>query len=344
MARSHPLYHLTMAKIRALVREPEILFWVFGFPVLLTLALGIAFRDQGEAAVPTGVQDGPGADAIIEVLKSDPGVDVRRLDAADADRALRRGDVAIVVIPGDPVSYWFDPTRQESRMARLAVDDALERGAGRQDLFDTENREMTDLGSRYIDFLLPGLLGMNLMGTGMWGIGFYIVTARSRGVLKRFMATPMRRVDYLLSQILGRMVFLVIEVAVILGFGHLAFDVPVRGSWIEIALICLIGAMSFAGLGLLVASRARTVEGVSGLMNLVMMPMWILSGIFFSTERFPDVMQPWIQVLPLTALIDALRQVLLDGARVWEVGGDVLVVAAWGALSFAIALRWFRWR
>jgi len=203
---------------------------------------------------------------------------------------------------------------------------------------------MRETGSRYIDFLLPGLLGMNLMGTGMWGIGFTIVNQRSRGILKRLLATPMRRSDYLIAQILGRLVFLVVEVAVLVGFGRLAFGVPVRGSLASLATVSLAGAGAFAGLGLLIASRARTVEGLSGLANFVMLPMWVLSGIFFSTERFPQVMQPVIQILPLTALIDALRDVMLEGAGLVRVAPDVITLVVWGGVAFALALWGFRWR
>ncbi|HVM43454.1 MAG TPA: ABC transporter permease, partial [Gemmatimonadales bacterium] len=133
------------------------------------------------------------------------------------------------------------------------------------------------------------------------------------------------------------------EVALLLGFGMLAFGVPFRGSAVTVAIVVVIGAMCFAGLGLLTASRARTIEMVSGLMNLIMMPMWILSGVFFSSANFPTVMQPLIRVLPLTALNDALRAVILDGASLGAVAVPVVLVAAWGAVSFAVALKIFRW-
>ncbi len=181
------------------------------------------------------------------------------------------------------------------------------------------------------------------MGTGMWGIGFSIVNARSKRLLKRLVATPMRRTHYLLAQIGGRLVFLVLEVGALVGFAPLAFDVPLRGSILALAARARSGRMTFAGLGLLVASRARTIEGVSGLMNLVMLPMWMLSGIFFSTARFPDVVQPFVQALPLTALNDALRAVMLDGAGIAAVSGEMAIAGLWCVLSFALALARFRW-
>lgn len=339
-----PLLELTRTKIRGILREPEFLFWVFLFPLLLALALGLAFRSADERPVPVAVLDGDGAAALHDALALDASLDVHRVDEAGARAALRRGRVDVVVVPGDPVTYWLDPTRPEARLARRIVNDAVQTAAGRRDPRAVDTRVMEERGSRYIDFLLPGLLGMNLMGTGMWGIGFTIVNHRSRGILKRFMATPMRRRDYLLAQVLGRLVFLVLEVAVLVGFGRLAFGVPVRGTIAALVLVSLLGAAAFAGLGLLIASRARTVEGLSGLANFVMLPMWILSGIFFSTERFPHVMQPVVQVLPLTALIDALRDVMLEGATPVSVAPDLAILAAWGVGAFSIALWGFRWR
>ena len=204
--------------------------------------------------------------------------------------------------------------------------------------------KVTEKGSRYIDFLIPGLLGMNLMGTGIWGLAFSVTTRAAGKLLKRLVATPMRRSQYLLAQIFGRLVFLVPEVAVLVGFGWLVFGVEVHGSILLLLVTCLLGALSFCGIGLLVASRATTVEGASGLMNLVMMPMWILSGVFFSSERFPDVVQPIIKALPLTALNDALRGIMTEGRGLAGVAPQLAILAAWGLASFAVALKIFRWR
>jgi len=342
--RLDALVQLSATKVRELLREPEALFWVFFFPVLLALVLGIAFRSTGPEPVLVAVESGPGDAALVQALDKADGIQVHRLEPDAALRELRTGRVSLVVVPGDPWTYWFDPTRPESRLARLAVDDALQRAAGRGDVHATEVREMKEKGSRYIDFLIPGLLGMNLMGTGMWGVGFYIVNARSKRLLKRVVATPMRRSDFLLSQVIGRLVFLVLEVGVLVGFAMLAFGVPMRGSILALTLVCLLGAMTFAGLGLLVASRARTIEGVSGLMNLTMVPMWVASGIFFSTARFPELVQPVVQALPLTAVINALRAVMLEGAGLAAIGGELAIAAAWCVVSFAAALALFRWR
>jgi ABC-2 type transport system permease protein len=342
--RYSPVWQISLTKIRELLREPEALFWVFIFPILLALALGIAFRSSGPEEVAVGVQAGEGSATIERALERAEGLRPVVLDVDQARERLRTGRVTLVVIPGETLTYWYDPTRPESEAARRAVDDALQRDAGRTDIFVANTQEMTEKGSRYIDFLIPGLLGMNIMGTGMWGIGFYIVTARQNKLLKRLVATPMRRSEFLLGQIFGRLFLLVFEVGILLLLANLIFDVPVRGSLVTLGLVSVLGAMTFAGMGLLVASRAKTVEGVSGLMNLVLMPMWILSGVFFSTSRFPEVMQPVVQALPLTALNDALREVMLDGTSLFSLLDEVALTAAWGVAAFGVALWVFRWR
>jgi len=342
--RDHPLGQLTLARMREFYREPEAIFWVFGFPIVLAFALGIAFKNRGPGELKVGVTPGAGDSGLAAVLDRSPALAARVLDTTAARVALRTGRVALVVAPGDPIVYRYDSTRTESRLARLEVDDALQRSRGRADPAVVRDDRVAEPGSRYIDFLIPGLLGMNLMGSGLWGVGFSVVQARSKKLLKRFMATPMRRSHYLLAFILSRLSFLVLEIAALVGFGWVMFDVGVRGSLGSLALITVLGALSFAGLGMLVASRARTIEAVSGLMNLVMLPMWILSGTFFSYARFPDAMQPVVKALPLTALNDALRAVMIDGAAIAHLGAPLAIVTGWGLASFAVALKIFRWR
>ena len=340
---SHPLWRLTRARILEFIREPEAIFWVFVFPVLLALGLGIAFRSRPAESLRIAVQEGPGAAALAAKLDSFPDLRARLMDPGEADNELRTGKLALVVVLGDSVTYVFDPTRSESQLARRAVDDAVQRAAGRRDLIEVREQHLTEPGSRYIDFLIPGLLGLNLMGSGMWGIGFNIVQARRSKLLKRLLATPMRKSHYLISYGLSRFVFMILEVAALVGFGWVVFDVRVHGSILDLFVVSVVGALSFAGLGLLTASRALTVEGVSGIMNLVMLPMWIFSGVFFSYSRFPEALQPFVKALPLTPLLEALRSVMIDGAPLSANLGRLAVIGAWGGLSFAAALRIFRW-
>jgi ABC transporter DrrB family efflux protein len=339
-----PLVQMTLAWIRGFYREPEAIFWVFGFPIVLAFALGIAFKNRGPGELRIGVLRGAADSAVAGILEATPALAAAVLDSAPAKNQLRTGRIALLVLPGDPVVYRYDSTRTESRLARLEVDDALQRAQGRADPARVRDDRVIEPGSRYIDFLIPGLLGMNLMGSGLWGVGFAVVQARTKGLLKRFLATPMRKSEYLLSYMLSRLLFLLLEVGALVGFGWWVFQVGVRGSLTALGVSTLVGAFAFAGLGLLVASRAKTVEAVSGLMNLVMLPMWILSGTFFSYARFPEAMQPFLRALPLTALNDALRGVMVDGATLAGVAAPLGVVVAWGAVSFLVAVKIFRWR
>jgi ABC-type multidrug transport system permease subunit len=336
---------LTKTRLLEFVREPEALFWVFAFPILMAVVLGFAFRDRPPDPVPVGVLAGPRSAEIAAALGRSGAVRAVPYENRDAGlAALRTGKITLLVEDADALVYHFDPTRPDARLARLETDDAIQRARGRLDPAPPRETLVHEKGSRYIDFLLPGILGLNLMGTGIWGIGFSIVNARLKKTLKLMVATPMRKSDYLLAQMLSRFIFLVVEVGVILAFGVAAFQVPIRGSLALLSFITILGALCFGGIGLLVAARARTLEAASGLMNLVMVPMWLLSGVFFSSERFPKAAQPLIQALPLTALNNALRGVMLEGHGLAATGGEILILAAWGAASFAAALKIFRWQ
>ncbi len=342
-ARWHPLWQLVLARVREFYREPEVLFWVYGFPLILAIGLGVAFSG-GEAKRPdVDVQDGPGAAPLVDVLKAG-GFNVETHSPAECRGRLVKGQTALYLVPapGAP-EYVYDPARAESVLARQWVEAALLRArvgpeAHGKDVFVTEP------GSRYIDFLLPGLVGMNLMGGGLFGVGFVLVDMRVRKLFKRLMATPMRHSDFLLALLLSRLLFLLPEMIALLVLGRWAFGVPIYGSVPALAAVVLVGASAFAGLGLLLGCRTEKTETMSGYINLVMLPSYLLSGVFFSSRRFPDAMQPLIQALPLTQLNDALREVMLEGASFAEVGWRIAILAAWTVVCFALALRWFRWR
>jgi ABC-2 type transport system permease protein len=344
----HPLVQLTRVRYREFFREPEAVFWVFVFPILLAAGLGIAFRNRAPERTVVGVVGSPGDSALVAALRTGSDLEPRLLTEPAAAEALRTGDAALVVVPAKEgrggYEYRFDDTRPESRAARLLVDDALQRAEGRRDPVPVHDEPVRERGARYIDFLVPGLLGMNLMGSGIWGLGFAIVDARKKRLLKRLIATPMSRWQYLASFALSRLTLLFLEVGLLLGFAVLVFGVPVRGSLPLLVLICLLSSLSFASLGLLIASRAQTMEGASGLMNLAMLPMWIFSGVFFSAARFPETIQPLIQALPLTAVINALRANILRGAGLQVVAPELGIILLWMVASFLLALRLFRWR
>jgi len=340
-------WHLLLARMKELQREPEVIFWVFGFPLLLALGLGIAFRDKPADTASIVIVESSSSQRLVTLLQQSPERGAIHADVLDEHAALdqfRLGKYALVVSMDEQgVRYRYDPARPESVLARTQVDDALQSASGRKNPISTVATAASEPGARYIDFLIPGLIGMNLMNSGMWGIGFATVDMRQRKLLKRFIATPMRRGDFLLALMSSRLVLMVIEVALLLGFGALVFHLRVEGSLLAILLIGTLGAVSFGAIGLLTACRAQKIESVSGLINLVMMPMWIFSGVFFSYERFPQFVQPAIRALPLTALNDALRAIILQGAPLSSQFARIGVLALWGALCFVLALRWFRW-
>ena len=340
--------HLLMARMLELKREPEVVFWVFIFPLLLALGLGIAFRNKPGNAASIAIVEGTGSQEAQKLLARSLQYDqfkVQVLSEEDARKGFRLGKFDLVIEPHGTggVTYRFDPGRPESVLAKAEVDDALQSAAGRKDTIITTTVTSSEPGSRYIDFLIPGLLGMNLMNSGMWGIGFALVDMRQRKLLKRFVGTPMRRGDFLLALASSRLILMIIEVGLLLLFGALFFHMRVLGSVGAIALLAGIGSLTFGGVGLLTASRAQKIESVSGLINLVMMPMWIFSGVFFSYERFPAIIHPLIKALPLTALNDALRASILEGTPIMHQWPRLLIMILWGGISFALALKWFRW-
>jgi len=340
--------HLLMARMLELKREPEVVFWVFVFPILLALGLGIAFRNKPADAVSVAIVEGGGAQEAQGLLARSPQHEMfkpRVLDAEAAQKGFRLGkfDVVIESDGRGGFQYRYDPARPESVLARAQVNEAMQTAAGRKDAVATTTITSSEPGSRYIDFLIPGLLGMNLMNSGMWGIGFALVDMRQRKLLKRFVGTPMRRSDFLLALASSRLILMIIEIGLLLAFGVLFFHMRVLGSLGAISFIAAMGSLTFGGVGLLTASRAQKIESVSGLINLVMMPMWIFSGVFFSYERFPAMLQPFIKALPLTALNDALRASILEGTPLLAQWPRLLVMIVWGGVSFLLALKWFRW-
>lgn len=344
---SDSLVQLSSVRFKEFIREPEALFWTFAFPILLAIGLGIAFRNRPAEVVHIAViGPSPSASRVVAATRPDSGLVVEELSGDSARVALRTGRVALLIMPqaDGQVQYQFDETRPDSRNARLLADNAIQRGYGRSDVVRSSETHIRERGSRYIDFVIPGLLGMNIMGSSIWGLGYTIVDARRKKLLKRLVATPMSRAEFLVSYLVSRIALLVGEVVVLLGFAALFFGVPVRGSVLQLAVVILMSTFAFGGLGLLIASRARTIEGASGLMNVAMMPMWVLSGVFFSSENFPRAFQPLIQALPLTATNNALRASMLRGAGWRVVGPEVALLAAWSLVTLWLALKWFRWR
>lgn len=353
MAHSSPLRELYLTRIREFYRQPARMFWVYGFPTVLAILLGMAFQNRPPTEVSVDILHNSGGEAVANQLRTyepeagRPRVSPHLVSADEAERRFKAGETPLVVVPGasNLVTYRYDPTRTEAVMVKAIVDDTLQRALGRNDVWETVVEKVDAPGTRYIDFLIPGFIAVNTMGGGLWGIGYLLVQFRIAKLLKRFEATPMPRRDFLLALLGARLTFLLPDITVLLLVGIFLFGMPVQGNLATILLIDVVGALAFAGIGLLVASRARTTEVISGLMNLVMLPMWIFSGVFFPSNQFPRPMQPFIQALPLTQLAFALRRTILHGASLFET--DILlalaILAAWALVTFLLALRIFRW-
>lgn len=357
-----PVLNLTLARLKEFLRQPAAIFWVYGFPLLMITALGVAFRDDPVEHIAIDLVQSsdhwsgsldrsadtlpPELQALRDKLAANPSFEINAQPAENWRKRLQAGktDLVIEVLPSEGLNFrfWDEPRRAESRLARHAVEATLLRSA--HPAPPPEVSHLDEPGSRYIDFLLPGMLGMSLMGGGMWGVGFVIVDMRVRKLLKRFLATPMKRSDFLLAIMFSRLAFTLADIAFLLLVGYFAFGVRCYGSYLDLAAATLLGGVSFCGIGLLVASRAQTLETASGLMNLVMLPMWILSGVFFSSERFPADVQPVINLLPLTALNQMLRGIMLEGQSMMKLWPQTAILAAYGIITFAVSLRTFRWR
>jgi ABC-type multidrug transport system permease subunit len=355
MSRWRPFTHLFLARVREFYREPAVLMWVYAFPLLLAVGLSLAFS-SGLPAMPGGEGQGPTAaavrddlapaeaSALTEQLRA-TGITVETGDQVECQRRLRGGRVAVIVVPSaSNYDYIYDSQRPDGVLARYRIDDVVQKWKAGLAAWPTHDRLVEEPGSRYIDFLIPGLMGLNLMSGGLWGVGYVVTDLRVRKLLKRLLATPMRRSDFLLSIVASRLVLLVPEMLLFALVGAYGFGVPFRGSVVTLALLLLAGGAAFAGIGLLAASRAGRTETISGVINLLTMPMWMLAGTFFSPARFPEFMQPLIRALPLTHLNDALRDVILDGASLTAVAGRLAILAGWAAVTFLLGLLWFRWQ
>ena len=344
MIRIAVLREIVRTTFSEFLRTPEALFWTYGFPLVMALVLGVSFQAKEKPPVHIGLAANADAAALRTALRNEPRVVLHELSADKERETLARGDVDLV-LSGTPTApkFWFDPTRPEADLAKVLVEATLRRAATHNDPVRVEVQEERQPGSRYIDFLIPGLIGLNLLGSGLWGLGYRIVEMRQKKLLKRLMTTPMGRAEFLIGFVAARMLLSVPESFLVILFGILTFGVPVLGSWFWIAAVIVAGAACFGGIGLLVAARPKTLEGVAGLMNLVQLPMWLLGGTFFSVKHFPEWMRPIVDILPLTLFNDTLRELMRGGG---EASGAVVVVLVLGGLAvvcFGVAVRVFRW-
>lgn len=342
-----PILVLVRTRLTEFTRKPAAVFWTYVFPLVMMFILGSAFRSQGNPLSEIGVVTGPQQAQLVDQLSGSPELKVSGLSPADGLNQLRSGRILLLIRPAPAGSlgweFLYDPARGGGRLAELQIREQLRESNGAIESQPIVTTPYSEPGGRYIDFLIPGLIGMTLLGGGLWGVGYAIVDMRIRKLLKRYLATPMRRSDFLLGIVFSRLLFMFPQVAMILVASYFAFSVKIHGSWLEFAGLVILGGLQFAGVGLLVASRAKSMETMSGLINLAMLPMWTLSGIFFSYQNFPEFLHWPIRLLPLTSLLDVLRGVMLDGASCWSFPIELSLVAAWTIGTFSLALYLFRW-
>jgi len=344
------LYQLFTFRLKTCYRDPGVIFWIFVFPVLAMGAFGLAFRPGTPGPFTVGIL---GADASVRAALDVKPEELRTIvftDPGDADAALARSEVALVVVASSPPRYRFDPTRQEALVARLLVDQRLRAARGQGDAVHAVLEPLDRRGARYVDFLVPGLIGMQIMNTTLLGVGFSLVEMRTRRMLKRFAATPMSRTYLLVAQVLSRLSLTWIMVVLLLVLARLVFDVRVEGSYVDLAALVVLGGLSFSGISLAVAARTESSEAAQGVITLVALPMVLFSGVFFSSSGYPFStagMPEWtrgpLSVLPLTVFNDALRAVTNEGRSLATMPRAVALLAGWGVVPFVVAIRTFRW-
>ena len=367
---SSVLYRLILSQFKLFFREPGVVFWSFGFPVLMAWVLGIAFANKGEllrnvavisenpqtvAHLPEWLLKKTGVvstklseDSELEwAVGGTPGEQARfhfqAMSHEAAILALKRGQIALW-IEGNPetdLRYRFDPDNAEARLTYLLLEGAFRKQESTTQ--EAEVRPLATIGNRYIDFLVPGLMAVSIMNACLWGIGWSLIELRLKKLLRRMIATPLRKPVFLLSHGLNRMILSASELLLLYGFAHFYFDIMIPGSLLALALVFLSGYTAFAGIAILISCRVENTHSGNGLINTVTMPMFILSGIFFSYHQFPDWITPYVEVLPLTLLANSLRSIITEGAGVAQVLPSALGLVSIGGVCFALGLQFYRW-
>lgn len=359
----NPIYQMVLTRLIEFIRKPQAVFWVYFFPLMMAFSLGIAFREKPVqemetkvalasggsdrlsapiTSIPAWIESLKGFQIVKEMPESGKGSLESALDL------LRRGRVDAVIEWTEAsgpagIRVHTDPTRIESTLAKARLEAAYAKSQ-HPELKPFPEVPLSLGGLRYIDFLIPGLLGINLMGGGLWGVGYALVDLRVRKLLKRFAATPMKVSDLLTSLAISRFIFTMGQLLVLVGVSWLTFGVTIRGNFFEFLFLVCLGGFCFLTIGLFVACRVTTYEAVNGIMNLVMLPMYVFSGVFFSAERFPEFMAPAIKILPLTALNDALRAIMNEGRSLSSLGLELGILTFWTVLCLFLAIRFFKWR
>ncbi|MDR2497330.1 MAG: ABC transporter permease [Tannerellaceae bacterium] len=363
--RGQQLFELIRTFWLETIREPETLFWGIVFPVLISIGLGLAFTQKSEEKFqvlviserPTeldsvlaiygraGEYKGRPAQVwrVTDKVLGNAEFNFVRSDLRSAIVSLKRGEADVMI--GDTLGalrYHFDPHNSQAQLVYMKLSAMLKSPSVRTE--DSSPVEPITLkGVRYIDFLIPGLIAFGLMGSMMWGVSYTIIERRSQKLLRRMVATPMRKSNYLISLMAVRTFMNIIEALILIAFAALIFGITVQGNIAALITLYMAGNLAFAGIAILISSRTHKTEVGTGLINLVQMPMMILSGIFFSYHNFPDWSIGFIRLLPLTAMADGIRSIFNEGAGWMEILSPTLALSVLGVSCFIIGMKRFKW-
>jgi ABC-2 type transport system permease protein len=335
-----------MVHFRTFVREPAILFWAVLFPILMAWVLGIAFSNQGDISRTVYVTGSETAEGMsgIQSYGEAPGpvmkVKFERHSMEESVRAIKRGIITLFIeLKGDSILYHYDPVNTEAHITRLT----LERGLTGSRSSTSNIKPLDVQGTRYIDFLIPGLISLGIMNSCLWGISWNLIETRMKKLLRRMVATPMKKYIFLTSLMVTRIILGSLETILLIAFAWFYFGTEISGSITAFALVFLSGVLAFTGIGILTASRTDKSEVGNGLINAVTLTMTILSGIFFNYHNFPEWAVSFIQYLPLTILADATRAIFIESATIDDVALPIGILTVTGLVTFAGGLKIFKW-
>jgi len=364
-----PIIQLILIQFREFYREPGILFWAIVFPVLMAWGLGIAFTHKAEqkrdiAFIENHTQpDTLFRGIITNYAKKDSsskehflryvirsgnkktGFTVYRFIPSTWEKSaklLKQGSILIIIEEKEgKLFYHYDPFNNDAQLTYMQLSSFISKGKPLEPA--AEIKPLTQKGTRYIDFLVPGLIALNLMMSTMWGISYSLIEKRSKKLLRRMVATPMKKSSFMLSQLIARLVLNILEAFIVFIFAYFYFGITIQGNFIALIILYFAGMLCFTGISILVSSRTANTYVGNGLINAVVMPMMVLSGIFFSYHNFPDVVIPYIQALPLTILGDGIRSIFIEGAGFGEIFSPTIILSLIGILTFGVGLKIYKW-
>jgi ABC-2 type transport system permease protein len=363
------LIQLILIHYREFIREPGILFWSIIFPVLMAWVLGIAFSKKNELvqqvafiedslnmnkelrhflndAVYIDIPEKKGPDYFGKTIQNEKlGKTSYRFLLTDWDGGLmllKRGQANLILMEyPDSLEYFFDPINPQAKMAYVMLSSAIN---DENLVYETASiNTLTQKGNRYIDFLIPGLMAMGVMNSLLWGMSYALIDMRSKKLMRRMVATPMKRSEFLISIFIARLSITVFEALLLLTFAIAYFHIAIQGSLPAFILIFLAGNIAFSGIAILISCRTANSRIGTGLINVISLPMMVLSGIFFSYHNFPDFAIPIIRRFPLAMMADSLRSVFIEGAGIVQVSLNATMLCLLGIICFAIGLRTFKW-